>query len=163
MPQQLHPADLAFRMVGIGVCVALSTLVAHEFLRFHVHALHLAFLPAVAVCCLLDGLAAGLAATVLGGLTLWCFFIPLGRFDLPDTAQTVHLVVFLAVAGFMCWVIDVQHRSNEQLTRENFELGYKLGLMRELRAGRKSIAREHRTQIDRTLSTDGAGQDRSTA
>ncbi|HUZ73294.1 MAG TPA: DUF4118 domain-containing protein [Stellaceae bacterium] len=141
MPQQLDPAELAFRIAGVCACVALSAFVAHEFLEFHVNVPYLAFLPAVAMCCLFDGLAAGVAATVLGGLDLWYFFLPPDGFGVPNIANALHLFVFLGVAGFMCWVIHVQRRSNEQLMQENFELGYKLGLLRELRAARHPTTR----------------------
>ncbi len=141
MPQHLNPADFTFRIAVVCICVALSTWVVHEFLRFHDHIFYLPFLPTVALCCLLGGLAGGMAATALCGLSLWYFFMPPDGFALPNLADAIYLAVFLGVAGFMCWVIHVQRRSNEELMQENFELGYKLGLLREARSAREPVAR----------------------
>jgi K+-sensing histidine kinase KdpD len=141
MSWQVHPADQALRLAGICVCVAASTLLVHVLLGFGINAVYLPFLPPVALCCLVDGLGSGLAATALCGLALWYFYVPPEGFALPDAAHALHLFVFVAVSAFMCWVIHLQRRSNQQLMEENFELGYKVGLLRELRAARGQTAR----------------------
>jgi len=141
MPRQLNPSDLLFRLAGIVLCVVLSTVLAALFHDFNVNAPYLSFLPAVALCCLYGGTSAGVAAALLGGFSLWYFFLPPDGFALPTLKDAAHVAVFLAVSSFTCWIITLLRRANQQLVQENFELGYKVGLMREIRAGRETAGR----------------------
>jgi K+-sensing histidine kinase KdpD len=141
MPQQRFLSDLVLMLLGIVVSVGLSTLLAYLSIIEDVPARYLTFVPAVAVCCLLNGLRAGTLAAALSALSLWYFFIPPPGFALPDWYDTAHLLIFLAVAAFVCWIIEFQRRSNDQLAQENFELGYKVSLMRAFRSFRESAQR----------------------
>jgi hypothetical protein len=85
---------------------------------------------------MLDGLSAGSSAAVLSTVSLWYFLIPPDGFALPGRSDAGHLLVFLAVATVVCWIIELQRRSNDQLAQENFELGYKVSLLRSFRSQR---------------------------
>ena len=51
----------------------------------------------------------------------------------PSVREDGHLLVFLGVAIFVCRIIIRQRAANAELMQENFELGYKVFLLRELR------------------------------
>jgi K+-sensing histidine kinase KdpD len=133
MPRQLRLSDLPFLIAGICTCVGLSALLAIELARMEVNAPYQAFLPAIVLCCLLYGFGGAIIAVLLSALSLWYFFIPPGGFTLPDYAHAGHLLIFLGVAMFVCRIITRQRQANDQLVQENFELGYKVFLMREIR------------------------------
>ena len=138
MPQHRHPLDELLILVEIVACVALSTLLAYGSVLLDMPARYLAFLPSIALCCLLNGLRAGAMATALSALSLWYFLIPPDGFALPSRADAGHLLVFLVVAAILCWIIEIQRRLNNQLAQENFELGYKVSLLRTFRSWRES-------------------------
>jgi hypothetical protein len=127
MPQFSRPSDLVLRAAGICACFMVSTVLAVAFADFGVHSRYLPFLPAIAVCTMLGGRGAGYACVGLSGLSCWYFLV-------PGTKDTPHLLIFFAVSFFVCWIISLQRRSNDELIQENFELGYKVVLMREIRA-----------------------------
>ena len=141
MPQRRHFPELLLTIAGIGACVGASTLLALAFGMLDMSAPYLAFLPAVALCCMLDGFRAGSIAAVLSACSLWYFLIPPDGFALPDHSDAGHLLVFLGVATVVCWIIELQRRSNDQLAQENFELGYKVSLLRSFRSLRQSASR----------------------
>jgi len=141
MPQRDQLPDHLLMLAGTTVCTGISTLLAFLLARLDMSAPYLAFVPAIALCCLLSGLRAGLVAAILSALSLWYFMIPPPGFALPDRSDAGHLLVFLAVAAALCWIIDFQRRSNDQLAQENFELGYKVSLLRTFRSLRETAQR----------------------
>jgi K+-sensing histidine kinase KdpD len=134
MPQQRDVLGRLLVLAATILCVALSTLLADVFTIMGAPAPYLAFMPSIALCCLFDGLSAGALSTSLSTLSLWYFLIPPDGFALPERGDVGHLFIFLSVAAFLCWIIDSQRRSNDQLAQENFELGYKVSLMRTIRS-----------------------------
>jgi len=136
MPQRRRLSDQLLRLASIVGCVGAGTLFALVFAMLDMSAPYLAFLPGIALCCMLDGLSAGSGAALLSALSLWYFMIPPPGFALPERSDVGHLLVFLAVATVVCWIIEWQRRSNDQLAQENFELGYKVSLLRMFRSQR---------------------------
>ena len=134
MPRHPRLADLFLRCVGICACVTLSTVLAIGFVDFGINTRYLPFLPAIAVCSMLGGLGLGFACVFLSGMSCWYFLVPPDGFGIPNRTDATHLFIFLAVSFFVCWIINLQRRSNDELRQENFELGYKVVLMREVRA-----------------------------
>jgi K+-sensing histidine kinase KdpD len=135
---ELHPAELLAGSAEICVCVGLSALLAAGCVELQVNGIFPLFLPAIVLCCWLRGVAGAAAATLLSMLILWYFFLPPDGFVLPTLREDGHLVVFLGVAVFVCRIIIRQRQANAELMQENFELGYKVFLLRELR--RRSAA-----------------------
>lgn len=141
MPQRDQLSEQLLMFVGVTICIGVSTLVAFVLAGLDMSAPYLSFVPAIALCCLLNGRRAGLVAAILSALSLWYFMIPPPGFALPGRSDLGHLLVFLAVAAALCWIIDFQRRSNDQLAQENFELGYKVSLLRTFRSLRETAQR----------------------
>ena len=118
--------------VGLGVALAQLSKLLDAGSQF------LAFLPGIILCSRFHDASAGIASAVLSGLALWDWFVPPDGFALPNRQDTLHLLVFVALALFICWILRRDRRSNDELMRENVELGHKLFLLRSLRnlAGR---------------------------
>jgi K+-sensing histidine kinase KdpD len=141
MPQERSVVERLLVNALIAACTGLSTLLADAFTALDMPMPFLTFLPSVAVWCLVDGLLAGVTATALSVLSLWLFLLPPDGFALPDWGDLGHLFVFVSVAALVCWIIEFQRRSNYQLAQENFELGYKVSLLRSFRSPRGSAQR----------------------
>jgi K+-sensing histidine kinase KdpD len=125
--------DLTMRLTGAGLFVLLSTVAAFAMQRLHVNAEFQAFVPAIVLACLMFGFFAGTFAAIGSALVLWYWFVPPPGFALPAFGESAHLIVFLAVAIFLCRIVTRQRQTNEELARENFELGYRNFLLREIR------------------------------
>jgi K+-sensing histidine kinase KdpD len=134
MLQETGPAGIIFRFAMVGALVGLGTLLDFAALQLDINAPYLTFLPVIALCCLIDGFGAGLVAAILSGISLWYFFVPPAGFGIPDRADAEHVAIYLCVCLIVCRIIQHQRRSNDQLAQENFELGYKVFLLRK--AGR---------------------------
>lgn len=110
-------------LVGIGALLAyLSTLL-------NTHSQYLAFLPSIILCSRFYDFACALIAEILSALALWDWFIPPDGFALPSADEAGHLLGFVLVASFLCWVVRRDRRSNAELSRENFELGYRVSYL----------------------------------
>jgi K+-sensing histidine kinase KdpD len=110
-------------LVGIGALLAyLSTLL-------NTHSQYLAFLPSIILCSRFYDFACALIAEILSALALWDWFIPPDGFALPSADEAGHLLGFFLVASFLCWVVRRDRRSNAELSRENFELGYRVSYL----------------------------------
>lgn len=112
---------------GLGVAVCLVADIALDAMEIKTP--YLAFMPAIVGSCALGGFSAALWATLFSSLGLLYFFIPPTGFVLPSFADLAHLFVFVAVSLFVCWVIDSQRRSNDQLSRDNVVLGCKISTL----------------------------------
>ena len=134
MLKQTNPTDVTFRLVGAGLFVALGTVAAFVMLMFGIDAEFQAFVPSIVLACLAFGFTAGAIASAVSSLLLWYYFVPPPGFALPTFGETTHLLAFLAVALFLCRVLTRQQRTNDELAQENFELGYKNFLLREIRS-----------------------------
>ena len=140
MPRHLHPSILIGGLAEVCACVGLSALAAAGFARLGIAGQFQVFLPAVVFCCWLHGFPGGVVSSLLSALILWYFFVPPPGFSMPDLSDASHLAIFLGVAIFVCRIVTRERRTNEQLMQENFELGYKVFLLREMRIGRGPTA-----------------------
>jgi K+-sensing histidine kinase KdpD len=131
--RSVRPARLVGGSVEVCACVLLSALLAAGCAQFEIPGQCEMFLPAIVACCWLRGLSGALAAGVLSVVVLWYFFIPPPGFALPSFHDSAHLLIFLGVAIFVCRILARERESNDQLMQENFELGYKVSLLREIR------------------------------
>jgi K+-sensing histidine kinase KdpD len=136
-----HSTKLIGSLAEICACVGLSTLVAAGLAEININGQFQVFLPTIVFCCWLHGFRGAVASSLLSAIDLWYFFVPPPGFALPTLADTGHLFIFLGVAIFVCRMLDRERRANALLMQENFELGYKVFLLREIRAVREPAAR----------------------
>lgn len=121
----------AIAAVGVAACAALAGML---------HALgvdvpYLCFMVAIVACCAVGGWALASWALIFSAVGLWCFFLPRSGFRWPRYGDGAHLIVFIAVAFFVCWIIDGQRRANHALSRDNVALGCKVStLLRRAKA-----------------------------
>lgn len=130
---KLPAAQLLVRLCLICAWVGLGAVLARFSTLLDAGSHFLAFLPGIILCSRFHDANAGIASAVLSGLALWDWFVPPDGFALPNHRDTLHLLAFVALAIFICWILRRDRRSNDELTRENVELGYKLFLLRTLR------------------------------
>jgi len=126
MNQGAYLPDLFLRIAMTAAAVIVSVGVESVLESLHAAVPYLVFLPAIIGACALGGFAMALWAIGFSAFGLWFFFIPPNGFDIPDSADFVHLCIFLCVAAFGCWVVDGLRRSNDELTRDNVVLGCKI-------------------------------------
>jgi len=133
--RSVRPARLLGGLVEVCACVFVSALLAAACANFQIPGQCEMFIPAIVVCCWLRGLSGAVGAGLLSLVVLWYFFIPPPGFALPNFHDSGHLLIFLGVAIFVCRILARERQTNDQLMRENFELGYKVFLLREIRRG----------------------------
>lgn len=133
---QMHPrwSDLSIPVIGAALFVALSAGLAFFTFAVGIDAPFQSFIPGIVLSCLVFGFGAGVAATVMSELTLWYYFVPLPGLAAPDFTDIGRLCFFLLIMLFLCRIVTWQRRANEVLAQENFELGYKNFLLREIRS-----------------------------
>lgn len=122
-------SDLVSKMTTSGLGVALCLAVDIALDAFEIKTPYLAFMPAIVGCCALGGMSMALWAIFFSTLGLVYFFIPPSGFAMPSYGDIAHLLVFVGVSIFICWVIDSQRRSNDQLSRDNVILGCKISTL----------------------------------
>jgi len=122
-------SDRLLRIVSTGVCVALCVACEAALELVSVNAAYLVFVPAIAGSCAIAGFGAALWAIFLSTLGVWYFFLPSGGFALPSYTDAGHLVVFVFVGIFVCWIIDGLRRANENLSHDNVALGVKVSVL----------------------------------
>jgi K+-sensing histidine kinase KdpD len=106
-------------------CVMLT-----EFFRFlGVDVPYLCFIPAIVGTCAIGGWALAAWALIFSALGVWYFFLPPAGFGWPHYGDAAHLIVFIIVCFFVCWIIDGQRRANFALTRDNVALGCKISAL----------------------------------
>jgi K+-sensing histidine kinase KdpD len=132
LAKHIRPAQILGGLAEIGACVGVSTLLAAGCAEVKISGQFQMFLPAIVLSCWLRGFAGAVAAAILSTLVLWYYFIPPDGFGLPNASDTAHLLIFLGVAVFVCRIVTRERRTNDQLMQENFELGYKVFLLREI-------------------------------
>jgi hypothetical protein len=133
---QKHPrwSDLSIPFIGAVLFVALSTGLAFLTFVLDIDAPFQSFIPGIVLSCLVFGFSAGVAAAAMSEIILWHSFVPPPGFALPDFSDSGRLLFFLLIMLFLCRIITLQRRTNEALAQENFELGYKNFLLREIRS-----------------------------
>jgi K+-sensing histidine kinase KdpD len=133
---QRHPrlSDLSIPFIGAALFVALSTGLAFFTFAVDIDAPFQSFIPGIVLSGLVFGFGAGVAAAVMSDLILWYYFVPPPGAALPDFTDAGRLFFFLCIMLFLCRIVTWQRRANEALAQENFELGYKNFLLREIRS-----------------------------
>lgn len=109
--------------------VAGGALLAHLSTVLHTNSQYLVFLPSIILCSRFYDFGCAVVSAILSALALWGWFIPPDGFALPTLEDAGHLLGFLLVASFLCWVVRRDRRSTAELSRENFELGYKVSFL----------------------------------
>ena len=123
-------SDVIVKWTLAGAGVAFGLLLAELCDKFEVDAPYLPFLPGIIVSLLLGGFKLGAAATLASGICVRFFFLkPCYSLTLPAAADTLHLLLFFAVAFVICYAINMLMRSNAALSRDNFVLGHKIFLL----------------------------------
>src|SRR5947209_5003296 len=97
----------------VGVAFFLRELVAHKQPDF---APFITFYPAVLLACLLDGIWAGIAVTVLAALVadIW-IFAPMGTLRVSDPYDILSLGIFMTFGISLSIVVELYHRNREKL------------------------------------------------
>ncbi|HZW50362.1 MAG TPA: DUF4118 domain-containing protein [Rudaea sp.] len=129
MNQGVRFSDLMSRLAVTALAVVLAIAIEGLLESAKVSAPYLVFLPIITGVCAISGFAMGLCAIFFSTLGLVYFFIPPDGFDLPSSADFMHLCVFITVAFFGCWIIDGLKRTNDELSRDNFVLGCKVSIL----------------------------------
>lgn len=118
----LSAAVAAFAVLGCA-------LLAKAFAAFGIDVPYLCFIIAIVACCALGGWGLAVWTLVFSAVGLWNFFLPPSGFGWPKYSDTGHLIVFIIVAFFVCWIIDGLRRANDALSRDNVVLGVKLSAL----------------------------------
>ena len=104
-------------------------LLAEAFAAFGIDVPYLCFIIAIVACCALGGWGLAAWALVFSAVGIWDFFLPPSGFGWPKYSDAGHLIVFIIVAFFVCWIIDGLRRANSALSRDNVVLGVKLSAL----------------------------------
>ena len=115
--------------------VTICALLAAAFAACGIDVPYLCFIIAIVACCALGGWGLAAWALVFSAVGLWDFFLPPSGFGWPRYSDAGHLIVFIIVAFFVCWIIDGLRRANDALSRDNVVLGVKVSaLLRRAKA-----------------------------
>lgn len=116
--------------VAIAALAVVPCIVLAELLRmFSIDVPYLCFIVAIVGCCAIGGWALASWALVFSALGLWYFFVPATGYGWPEYGDAAHILVFIVVSYFICWIVDGQRRANDALTRDNVALGCKLSTL----------------------------------
>lgn len=129
MQEESRAFDLVLSAVAAAVAVAPCVVIAKFLSVYDVDVPYLCFIPAIVGCCAIGGWALASWALIHSALGLWYFFLPPAGFIWPEYGDATHLVVFIVVCFFVCWIIDGQRRANFALSRDNFALGCKISAL----------------------------------
>lgn len=127
--EETHQGNFVLTAVTAALVIA-PCLAAAELLNAAGIAVpYLCFIAGIVGCCALGGWALAFWALVFSTGGLWFFFLPPTGWGWPEYSDAAHLVVFIAVAFFVCWIIDSQRRANDALSRDNVVLGCKISAL----------------------------------
>lgn len=119
--------DLSFHGAIAVVIVALATIAGLELAVINVEAPYLVLLPGVIIAFAAGGVFTATIVILLGGVVTWFFFIPpVWSFQIPSYANSLTLLLFLAIMGLVCRILYVQRRTIDELASANIELRGKL-------------------------------------
>jgi K+-sensing histidine kinase KdpD len=122
--------SVTFTTAAVAAAAVVSTAGLAEFLNAcGIVVPYLCFIVAIVGCCAVGGWALASWALVFSSFGLWFFFLPPTGFAWPQYSDAGHLVVFVGVAFFVCWIVDGQRRVNDELSRDNVALGCKLSAL----------------------------------
>jgi K+-sensing histidine kinase KdpD len=135
MEQGSRSSTLVLSAIVAALAVLPCALLAEFLAACGVVVPYLCFIIAIVGCCAIGGWPLASWALVFSALGIWYFFVPPNGFGWPEYGDAAHLLVFIAVAFFVCWIIDGQRRANDALSRDNVVLGCKLSaLLRRAKA-----------------------------
>ncbi|HEV8013946.1 MAG TPA: DUF4118 domain-containing protein [Stellaceae bacterium] len=127
--------DIVVSAVIAALAVALCVLLSEILRTGGVDVPYLCLILAIVGCCAIGGWALASWALVFSAVGLWYFFLPPTGSGWPEYSDAAHLIVFIAVSFFVCWIVDGQRRANDALARDNVALGCKLSaLLRRAKA-----------------------------
>jgi K+-sensing histidine kinase KdpD len=126
MDQGSRTSTIAISAAVAALAVTGCALLAEAFAAFGIDVPYLCFIIAIVACCALGGWALAAWALVFSAVGLWDFFLPPNGFGWPKYSDAGHLLVFIIVAFFVCWIIDGLRRANNALSRDNVVLGCKI-------------------------------------
>ena len=129
MDQGSRPAAIALSAAVAAFAVVGCALLAEAFAAFGIDVPYLCFIIAIVACCALGGWGLAAWALVFSAVGLWDFFLPPSGFGWPKYSDAGHLIVFIIVAFFVCWIIDGLRRANDALWRDNVVLGVKISAL----------------------------------
>ncbi len=110
---------------AVAPCVVLAEFLSSVGIKVP----YLSFIPAIVGCCAVGGWALASWALVFSAMGLWYFFLPPTGFAWPEHGDAAHLIVFIVVSFFVCWIIEGQRRANDALSRDNVALGCKVSTL----------------------------------
>jgi K+-sensing histidine kinase KdpD len=126
MDQGSQTTTIALSATIAALAVTVSAVLAGTFAAFGIDVPYLCFIISIVACCALGGWALAVWALVFSTVGLWDFFLPPNGFGWPKYSDAGHLIVFIIVAFFVCWIIDGLRRANDALSRDNVVLGCKI-------------------------------------
>jgi len=129
MEQGSRTTTIVLSVSVAAFAVAGCALLAEAFALCGIDVPYLCFIIAIVACCALGGWSLAAWALVFSTVGLWNFFLPPTGFGWPKYSDTAHLIVFIIVAFFVCWIIDGLRRANDALSRDNVVLGVKLSAL----------------------------------
>lgn len=133
--EESRTIDTVLTAAIAAVAVALCTLVTELLYLCGIDVPYLCFLAVIVACCALGGWALSAWALIFSTVGIWGFFARLTHHGWPKHGDAAHLIFFIAVSYFVCWIIDGQRRANNALTRDNVALGCKVStLLRRAKA-----------------------------
>ena len=135
MEQGTRTSNLALSASVAGFAVVLCAILANAFSAFGIDVPYLCFIIAIVACCAFGGWSLAAWALVFSTAGIWNFYLPHGGSGWPKYADAGHLIVFIIVGFFVCWIIDGFRRANDALSRDNVLLGCKISaLLRRAKA-----------------------------
>ena len=126
MDQGSRTATIVLSAAIAAVAVTVCALLAGAFAACGIDVPYLCFIIAIVACCALGGWSLAAWALVFSAAGIWDFFLPPSGFGWPQYSDAGHLVVFIIVSFFVCWIIDGLRRANDALSRDNVVLGCKI-------------------------------------
>jgi K+-sensing histidine kinase KdpD len=126
MDQGSRTSTIAISAAVAALAVTGCALLAEAFAACGIDVPYLCFIIAIVACCALGGWELAVWALVFSAAGLWDFFLPPSGFGWPKYSDAGHLLVFVIVAFFVCWIIDGLRRANNALSHDNVVLGCKI-------------------------------------
>ena len=133
--EESRTIDTVLTAVIAGIAVAVCVVLAELLHACAIDVPYLCFLGGIVGCCAVGGWALASWALIFSAFGIWYFFLPPTGFGWPEYSDATHLMVFIGVTFFVCWIIDGQRRANHALSRDNVALGCKVStLLRRAKA-----------------------------
>jgi PAS domain S-box-containing protein len=134
-------------LAEVGVAFLIREMVAHRQPGF---APFITFYPAMLLACLLDGIWAGIAVTVLATLVseIW-IFAPMGKLSVSDPYDILSLGIFFSFGVSLSIVVELYHRNREKLA--SYLVDQAVSQERREREAERTIAEMVKSERQRLL------------